>query len=185
MSRMHLVASSGAELLADVDEVAKVPPFDEFHREEMLPVRLADFVNGDDVFVLEPFAQFGFAVKLGDRLGVFRPALPQHLQPHHFSRPQVAAPGTRGRSSPRRCDTSACTSPAPGRRFPLSRSAPPGRKSEAPCARATSGRRRSGSSSCPTAPDRCRSDAAEPGADAPASGRARRPSLMPCSVCRS
>ena len=68
---MQRVRLQRVELLADVDEIAEVPPFHELHRKEMLSVGFTDVVDRDDVFVLERFAQFGLTVEFGDRLRVF------------------------------------------------------------------------------------------------------------------
>ena len=73
------------ELVAASQEFAEVAAFDELHRDVMLAAFAADFVDRNDVLVLESLAEFSFAAKQVHGARVFRPTLPQHLDPNHLA----------------------------------------------------------------------------------------------------
>ena len=67
--------------LADLEDLAQVAALDKLHHDEMLFRRgiLVDGEDFDDVGLAQGDAEAGLAVELVDHLGVFGPALAQHL----------------------------------------------------------------------------------------------------------
>ncbi len=77
------------QLLADLQKVAKVPALDELHQQEVKLAFGSDFVDRDDVRVLQPLANFSLAAEQVYKVLVARPAISQNLDPDLFLREQL------------------------------------------------------------------------------------------------
>ncbi len=71
------------------DEVAERPALDEFHREEVNPVRLLDAVERDDVRVVEGGDGLGLAPEAMEPVGIGRGLRRERLQRHHAAQLKV------------------------------------------------------------------------------------------------
>src|SRR5262249_36997497 len=60
--------------------VGECPPFNQLHAEVMLVVMFADFVNGNDVRMIEPRRSFSFRVKTLDQRGRGQLTSQNHLE---------------------------------------------------------------------------------------------------------
>ena len=71
-------------LFTDVDEIPKIPPFDELHREEVVFPVTEHVVDGDDIRMAQCFAEFRLAAKLRNCFQVLGVTLPEHLDSDHL-----------------------------------------------------------------------------------------------------
>ncbi len=70
----------------------QTPPLDELHAEEVLPLMLADLVDGHDVRVVEVGGVFGLGAEAAQLVGAGQGAVADHLEGHQAAQRQLPRP---------------------------------------------------------------------------------------------